>query len=215
MENLKKNIQDDEIIKWENSQDINYRKKILKSLILGITLVSGLLTLIGLFFWYVPSWEGSFYFLWTDVEIPPPIIYIAIMSIFSAVALIAIAYAAILIKRGLRGMNLQLTDLKQYDQIHVLTNIRWLQKDFRSLLFFDQSKVPSELLAISNDIAFIKLRDIEKATISKVSRFYKIAFEFKCDINGIKYPPFIVKFKLDEYRAVKRLLSDLIPIETK
>ena len=210
---MKNSIQDNEIVKWEKSQIIDYRIKILESLILGIILIGGFMILVGLFFWYVPSWGGTSYFLWTDIEISPLFIYITIMSIFSSGAIIAVAYAGIFIKRSLRRMNLKLSDLKSYHQIHILTNIRWMQKDFRSLLHFNQNEIPTEIIAPTNDIVFINLSDIEKATVSKMRTNYNIAFQFKNTLNGIQYPSFTVKFKYNDYQVVKKLLLDLIPIE--
>lgn len=185
----------------------------LESLILGIILIGGFMTLVGLFFWYVPSWGGTSYFLWTDIVIPPLVTYIIIMSIFSSGAIIASAYAVILVKRGLRNMNLKLSDLKSYHQIHILTNIRWIQKDFRSLLYFDRDKIPPEIIAPTNDIVFINLSDIEKARVRKSRTYHNIAFQFKNTLNEIQYPSFTVKFKYDDYQVVKKLISDLIPIE--
>ena len=88
-----------------------------------------------------------------------------------------------------------------------------MQKDFRSLLYFDENKIPTEIIAPTNDIVFINLSDIEKATVSKMRRNYNIAFQFKNPLNEIQYPFFIVKFKRDDYQIVKKLLLDLFPIE--
>ena len=185
----------------------------LKSLILGVILIGGFITLLGLFFWFVPSWGSTFYFLWTNIVIPPLVIYSAIMSIFSSVAIIASAYAVILVKRGLRRMNLKLSDLKTYHQIHILTNMRWIQKDFRSLSYFDQNSIPTEIFAPMNDVVFFNLSNIEKVTVRKIRTNYNLSFQFKNLLNEIEYPSFTVKFKYDDYQVVKKLIMDLIPIE--
>jgi len=185
----------------------------LESLILGIVLVSGFMTLVGLFFWHVPSWGGTFYLLWTHLEISPIFIYTLIMSIFSSVALFAIVIAVILVKHGLKRMDLKFSDLKTYHEIHILTEKRWIQKDFRSLLYYERNKVPAEIISPSGDIVLIKLTDIEKATVSKIRTNYNIAFHFKRSLNQIQYPAFLVKFKLKDYMIIKKLLSQIIPIQ--
>ena len=213
MEIIRNNIQNNEIIKWEKYQVINYRIKIIASFILAIVSISGLLTLLSLFFRYVPSWEGTFYLLWTNIEIHPVIIYLLILSIFCSMAAVVIIYAIRLVIREIRRVNLKLSDLRSYHQIQILTNIRWIQKDFRSLLYFEENKIPPELISRIKDIVFIPLNNIEKATVRKIRSNYNIIFHFKNDLNLVQYPTFSAKFKFKDYKEIKSILNQIIPLE--
>lgn len=213
MEIIKNSIKDNEIIKWEKTQVINYRKKIFTSFTISISLISVLMTLIGLFFWYVPSWGGTYYLLWTDIVVHPLIIYLIILSIFLSIPIFAIIYAIILFKRELRRLDLKLADLSSYHQIHILTNERWIQKDYRSLVNFGENNLSTEAISQTKDIVFINLKNIEKATVSKIRSIYNVSFHFKPIFSLNQYPTFNVKFKFNEYQEIKSVLNQIMPLE--
>jgi len=213
MEIIKNSINNNEIIKWEKFQVINYRKKLIQTFIISVFLVGGLMTLIGLFFWYVPSWGGTFYIPGTEIVIHPLIIYISILSIFISMGIFAITFAIYLFKRGLRRLELKLSDLRSYPQIHVLTNKRWIQKDYRSLVYFGDIKSPHEAISRTKDFVFIYLNNIEKATVSRIRSTYNISFHFKKIFSLNQYPTFSVKFKLNDFQELKSLLAQILPLE--
>ncbi|MFX0144470.1 MAG: hypothetical protein ACFE9C_10365 [Candidatus Hodarchaeota archaeon] len=171
------------------------------------------MTLVGLFFWYVPSWGGAFYLLWTNHEVHPLIIYSIILSIFITGAVLAVAYAIRLFKRGLRRLDLKFADLQSYHQIHILTNERWIQKDFRSLLYSGENKLPNGTISQAKDMVFIKLNNIEKVTVTKIRSNYNIAFHFKRIFGLSQSPTFNVKFKYDDYKELKNVLIEIVPLE--
>ncbi|MFX0007221.1 MAG: hypothetical protein ACFFA7_13355 [Promethearchaeota archaeon] len=213
MEVIKSNIKDNEIIKWEKCRVINYRKKFIDSFIIAISLISVFMTLLGLFFWYVPSWGGTFYLFWTDIIVHPLIIYIIILSIFIAGAIFAIAYAIKLFRRGLRRLELKLSDLRSYQQIHLLTNERWIQKDYRSLIYFSEKNLPVEYISTLKDLICIDFKNIKKATVSRIRSNYNLAFHFKPIFGLTQSPSFNVKFKFDDYLELKNILNQIIPLE--
>jgi len=206
MDIIKNNIKESEIIKWKNSRVINYRKAILKSFIIAVSLISLIMTIVGLFFWFVPSWGGTFYFLWTDVVVHPLIIYLLILSIFILMAIFAIVYGIKLFKRGLRRLGLKLADLSSYQQFHILTNERWIQKDYRSLISFEENSLPSEIISQTKDIVYFDINRIEKVTVSRIRSNYNISFYFKPIFKSDKSPTFLVKLKLNDYQEIKSFL---------
>ena len=210
---MENNIKDNEEVKWKKSELINYRKKIFQTSILAFSLIGLLMTLLGLFFWYVPSWGGTFYLFGTDIVIHQLIIYILIMSIFISMAIFAIVYAIILFGQELRRLELKLSDLSQYQLVHVLTNKRWIQKDFRSLVYFEKKNLPIENITPSKDLVFINLNNIKKATISRIRSNYNITFHFKPIFGLNRSPTFNVKFKLNDYQELKNVLNQVIPLE--
>ncbi|MFX1391446.1 MAG: hypothetical protein ACFE9Z_15385 [Promethearchaeota archaeon] len=213
MESIKNNLRDNEIIKWEKSKIINYRKRIVRSFVISFSLITLFMTLIGLFFWYAPSWGGTFYFLWTDIVVHPLIIYILILSIFVSVAIFAVIYAIKLFKRGLNRLGLKLADLNEYQQVHMLTNERWIQKDYRSLVYSGNNRFPDGAVTQINDFVYIYLNNIEKATISRIRSNYNISFHFKRIFGLDQNRTFDVKFKLNEYQELKSLLTQIFPLE--
>jgi hypothetical protein len=213
MEIIKKSIENNELVKWEKSSVIDYRIKIIKSFTLIIISVSGLMALLGLFFWYIPRWEGTFYLLWTNIEVHPLIIYLTIFSIFYSMAIFIITYAIREVIQKLRRLDIKLLELRAYNQIHLLTDKRWIQKDFRSLLDFEGSNIPLDVITRKKDIVFISLNNIQKVTVKKIRSNYNINFHFKNDSSLIQYPSFTVKFKFNDYQELKRILSQIIPLE--
>ncbi|MFX1380765.1 MAG: hypothetical protein ACFFA4_16910 [Promethearchaeota archaeon] len=213
MEIIKKNIKDNETIKWEKYRIINYRNKIFKSFFISVFLIGVLMTLLGLFFWYVPSWGGTFYLLWTDIVVHPLVIYLIILSIFISGAIAAIAYAIKLFKRGLRRVDLKLADLHSYHQIHILTNKQWIQKDYRSLIYFGANKLPNEAISITKDITCININNIERAIVSKIRSNYNISFHFKRIFDLNQNLTFNVKFKFEDYQELKNVLKEIIKLE--
>jgi len=198
MEIIKNSINYDEIVKWESFRIVNYRKEFIRSLIITTFLIGLLMTLIGLFFWHVPNWEGTFYLAYTNIEIPPLINYFIIISIFYSFIAIVLGYTFVLIIRGFRKVHLKLSDLRSYDLIHVLTNKRWIQKDLSSLINFPENNLPSDIFSRINDMSFINLDCIEKVSIDKL-RFrsgYIFNFHFKNTSDSIQYPTF---FLMDEF----------------
>ena len=213
MEVIKSSIKDNEIIKWEKYRVINYLKKFIISFIIAISLICVFMTLLGLFFWYVPSWGGTFYLFWTDIVVHPLIIYIMILSIFISVAIFAIAYTIKLFKRRLRRLELKLSDLRLYQQIHLLTNERWIQKDYRSLVYFSEKNLPVEHVSNLKDLVYIDFKNIKKATVSRIRSNYNLAFHFKPIFGLNQSPTFNVKFKLNDYFELKNILNQIIPLE--
>jgi hypothetical protein len=213
VEIIKSNIRDNEILKWEKFSVIDYRKKIMISFVIAISLISVLMILIGLFFWYVPSWDVTFFLFWTDIVVPPINIYIMIVSIFVSLAIFAIAYAIKWFKRGLRRLALKLSDLRLYQQIHILTNERWIQKDYRSLVNLKDDTLPIENFSEILDLVFIDLKNITKATVSRFRSNYILSFQFKPIFGLDQNLTFDVRLKLDHYLELKNILNQIIPLE--
>ncbi|MCJ7647645.1 MAG: hypothetical protein MUP85_03430 [Candidatus Lokiarchaeota archaeon] len=215
MEIIKNSINNDEFVKWESFQIVNYRREFIRSLIITTFLIGLLMTLIGLFFWHVPSWEGTFYFAYTNIEIPPLIIYFIIISIFYSFIAIVLVYTFVLITRGFRKVHLKLSDIRSYSLIHVLTNKRWIQKDLKSVVNFNENSLPSDVFSRINDMAFISLDCIEKVSINKLRfRFgYIFIFHFKNTSDSVQYPIFTVRFKSGNYQELIPLMVDEFPVE--
>ena len=216
MEVIKNNFHNDEIIRWERTRVINFRKKYVRSLILAILLLSFLNFLIGLFFWYAPSWQGEFYLWYTDIQIHPLIIYVLILSIFIFVTIFALSYGIHLYVKGLHRLDLRLKDLKSYELIHLLTNKRWIQKDFTFLLHVYEETASEPPFPRINDVFFLDLSLIDKVTVKRVRSAYKLEFHLKNKDESNKCPLFRIKLNLmesEELEKLKKLLSNSVSVE--
>ena len=125
MERIKHFLQEDEYILWKKCQVKNYLIRIpLVIFLLGIIISS-----IALFFWYIPNWEGTSYILYTNIEVNPIISYLIILSVFYTAIIIALGVFIRDFKKGTKKLDLKLIDLKSYNEIYILTNKRWIQKE--------------------------------------------------------------------------------------
>jgi hypothetical protein len=172
--------------------------------------------LIGLFFWYVPSWQGEFYLWYTDIQIHPLIIYVLILSIFIFITVFALSYGIHLYIIGLHRLELSLNDLKSYKLIHILTNKRWIQKDFTLLLHLYEESSSDLPFPHKNDTIFIDLSFIDKVTVKRISSDIKLQFYFKGKDEGNKISVFRIKLKSMDSRGLKKLkkhLADSVNLE--
>lgn len=214
IELIKNNLQDDEAIKWYQIRVLNYHRRFCLTQMLIILILSGLMCLIGLFFWYVPSWTGTFYFWYTDIIIPPIFIYLTILSIFIAIAVIAFIYSVILFKKDLKESELNFSDLNPYELIYCITNKHWIQKDFNSLSYFNGKNLPDTAFSQERDIIYINLQLVDKITIKKGLISYHLTFYFeRNDYDLNENFTLQVKLTLKDYEGLKRSLSQATSIE--
>jgi hypothetical protein len=214
IESIRDNLQDDETIKWYEIRVLNYRRRFYLTQIFIFFILSGFICLIGLFFWYVPSWTGTFYFWNTDIIIPPIFIYLSILSIFIAIAIIAFIYSVILFKKDLKESELNFSDLNPYELIYCITNKHWIQKDFNSLSYFNETNLPDTAFLKNRDIIYIKLQLVDRITIKKGLIAYLLTFYFeRNDYDLNENFTFQVKLKVKDYEGLIRSLSQATSIE--
>jgi len=172
MERITNFLQDDENILWKKCQVKNYLIRIP----LVISLLGIIITSIALFFWYIPSWEGISYIFYTNIEINPIISYLIILSIFYTAIIIALGVFLREFKKGTKKLDLKLIDLKNYNEIYILTNKRWIQKELNYSFLIDDSKFSPDILYRIKDMMFIDLNNFKIASIQKRRSQYTIFF---------------------------------------
>ena len=178
MEIIKNSMLPDEKVLWEFYEVKHYYRK---TIILFLCLIMMLLG-VGLFFWYVPEWKGTFYLFYTGIEVHPIVIYLMIISIFYPFIIGGIIYFIILVKRMLRLFKIKLIDLNRYKKCFILTNKRLIQKDlYLDSNFFDITK-PSAIknypnvIERKNDIVFMFLEPVIRFSIEKCPIHHKVLF---------------------------------------
>jgi hypothetical protein len=205
MERIKHFLQDDEYILWKKCQVKNYLIRIP----LVISLLGILITGIALFFWYIPGWEGTFYIF--NIEVNPIIIYLSILSIFYTGIIIVLGDFFREFKKGTKKLDLKLIDLKNYDEIYVLTNKRWIQKELKYSFLIDDSKFSPDILYRIKDVMFIDLNNFKIASIQKRRSQYTIFFCINNPNNKDFNQKIFLNLNIKEHNDLIIHLSKLIP----
>ncbi|TFF99763.1 MAG: hypothetical protein EU541_04145 [Promethearchaeota archaeon] len=213
MEIIKNRIEKDEKILWQKKQVYNFKRKLIISYIFIIIFLTIFLGLLALFFWYVPSWNITFFLPSSNIEIDPLFIFLIILFIFIGIAVFAVGYSIYLLKQLFQNLNLKISNLASYNLIYILTNKRWIQKDWTSFLGFDYRSIAKDHFSQISDVIFIDLSIIEKATIKRGRNNCIIRFYIKNVENSSELYLFKVKFELSYYQKFKNSLSNLISVE--
>jgi hypothetical protein len=208
MERIKHFLQEDECILWKKCQVKNYLIRIpLVIFLLGIIITS-----IALFFWYIPNWEGTFYIFYTNIEINPIISYLIVLSIFYTGITIALGVFIRDFKKGTKKLDLKLIDLKNYNEIFVLTNKRWIQKELNYSYLIDDSKFSPDILCRIKDMTFIDLNNLKIASLQKRRSQYTIFFCINEPSNEDFNQKFLLEVNIKEYNELIIHLNKLIPM---
>ena len=208
MEQIKHFLQDDEHILWKKCQVRNYLIRIP----LVISLLGIIITSIALFFWYIPNWEGTSYIFNTNIEVNPIISYLIILSIFYIVIIIVLGDFFREFKKSTKKLDLRLIDLKNYNEIYILTNKRWIQKELKYSFFIDDSKFSPDILYRIKDMMFIDLNNFKIASIQKRRSQYIIFFCINEPNNEDFNQKILLKVNIKEYNDLIVHLSKLIPM---
>ena len=207
MERIEQFLQDDEYILWKKFEVKNYLIRIP----IVIFLLGVIITGIALFFWYIPSWEGTSYLFFTNIEINPIIIYFSILSIFYTAIIIVIGISIREFKKGTKKLDLKLIDLKEYNEVYILTNKRWIQKELNYSFLIDDSKFSPDILNRIQDMMFIDLNYFKIASIQK-RRSQNIIFYCINDPNNEDFKQkIVIKVNNKEYADLIIHLRKLIP----
>ena len=208
MERIKHFLQEDEYILWKKCQVKNYLIRIP----LVISLLVIIIISIALFFWYIPNWEGTSYIFYTNIEINPITSYLIILSIFYTVIIIVLGDFFREFKKSTKKLDLRLIDLKNYNEIYILTNKRWIQKELSYSYLIDDSKFSPDILCRIKDMMFIDLNNLKITSIQKGRSQYIISF---C-INEPSHEDFnqkiLLKVNIKEYNELIIHLNKLIPM---
>ncbi len=207
MERIKQFLQDDEYILWKKCQVKNYLIRIP----LVISLLGILITSIALFFWYIPGWEGTFYIFNTNIEVNPIIIYLSILSIFYTGIIIVLGDFFREFKKYNKKLDLKLIDLKNYNEIYILTNRRWIQKELKYSFLIDDSKFSPDILYRIKDVMFIDLNNFKIASIQKRRSQYTIFFCINNPNNKDFNQKIFLNLNIKEHNDLIIHLSKLIP----
>lgn len=207
MERIKHFLQDDEYILWKKCQVKNYLIRIpLVISLLGIIIIS-----IALFFWYIPNWEGTFYLFYTNIEVNPIIFYLSIVSIFYTIIIIVLGIFLREFKKGTKKLDLKLIDLKNYNEIYILTNKRWIQKELNYSFLIDDSKFSPDILNRIKDMMFIDLNYFKIASIQKRRSQNIILYCINDPNNEDFIQKILLKVNDKEYNDLIIHLRKLIP----
>lgn len=179
-----------------------------------ISLLGIIITSIALFFWYVPNWEGTFYIFFTNIEVNPIISYLIVVSIFYTVIIIALGIFLREFKKGTKKLDLKLIDLKNYNEIYILTNKRWIQKELNYSFLIDDSKFSPNILNRIKDMMFIDLNYFKIASIQKRRSHYIIFYCIKEPNNEDFNQKILLKVNIQEYNDLIVHLRKLIPMNS-
>lgn len=120
-------------------------------------------------------------------------------------------YRKKIIKKRQLTPELTLEELKKYEDIYVLTNKRWIQKNLDFNFKFDISKYPNNVLERHRDIISVNLDSIKFITIDVTNiGFYVDEEEFNKPV-----PTYLSVELFKEFDKVMKLLKELIPLKLK
>ena len=207
MEQIKHFLQEDEYILWKKCQVRNY----LIRFPLVISLLGIIITSIALFFWYIPNWEGISYIFYTNIEVNPIISYLIILTIFYTAIIIVLGDFLREFKKSTKKLDLKLIDLKNYNEIYILTNKRWIQKELTYSFLIDDSKFSPDILYRIKDMMFIDLNNFKIESIQKRRSHYTIFFCINEPSNEDFNQKISLKVNIKEYNDLINHLNKLIP----
>lgn len=177
-----------------------------------IFLLGIIISSIALFFWYIPNWEGTSYILYTNIEVNPIISYLIILSIFYSVIIIVLGDFFREFKKISKKLDLKLIDLKNYNEIYILTNKRWIQKELNYSYLIDDSKFSPDILCRIKDMTFIDLNNFKIASLQKRRSQYIIFYCINEPNNEDFNQKIFLKVNIKEYNDLIIHLSKLIPM---
>ncbi|MFX0135511.1 MAG: hypothetical protein ACFFDN_17840 [Candidatus Hodarchaeota archaeon] len=120
-------------------------------------------------------------------------------------------YRKRIIKKRQLTPKLTLEELKKYEDIFVLTNKRWIQKNLDFNFKFDISKYPKNVLERHRDIITVNLDSIKMITIDVTNIGYYVDEE---DFNK-PVPTYLGVEAFKEFDNIMKILKELIPLELK
>ncbi|MFX0073218.1 MAG: hypothetical protein ACFFAO_19235 [Candidatus Hermodarchaeota archaeon] len=120
-------------------------------------------------------------------------------------------YRKRIIKKHQLNPKLTIKELEKYEDIYILTNKRWIQKNLDFNFKFDISKYPKKVLKRHRDIISVNLDSIKMITIDVTNIGFYVDEE---DFNK-PVPTYLGVELFKEFDKVMKLLKELIPLELK
>jgi len=194
----KKFISNDEEILWEHSEEKDLLKEIIVHLIIGIFLMIFLITVIIIISrtlewlsWYV-------------------VLLLSVIPILLFVRTILVAKKDYSDK--LNKLQISRKELRNYENVYILTNKRWIQKDYDLNFNIDISKYTKGALERKKDIVFVNLEKIQ-VIYTVEDKKYMIAFYIDYDEENLEETYLGVWLSPEEFKKVMKILKKVIPIE--
>jgi len=194
----KKFISHNEEILWEYSEEKNLLKDIIVHLIIGIFL---LIFFIAIIIFISQTLEWLSWYIVLLISIFPILLFVR--TIITGVK----NY-----KDMLNKLQLSRKELRNYERVYMLTNKRWIQKDYDLSSNIDISKYKKGVLERNKDIIFVNLENI-KVIYTVEDKEYMIAFYIDYDEENFEDSYLGVWLSLEEFQKVMKILKDVIPIK--
>jgi hypothetical protein len=189
---FKKFLYEDEEIKWyRREESVNLLNLLDPIIIMSITPLTFLL---GIFAIFIPS----------ELVITAFIVFI----IFD---IILIPMALYKYQRKKMRLNLTYRELKQYNEIIMITNKRYIYKSYYYLVRQISNLYDDDAITQINDIIMLDLNFVDYIVINN---WFKKIFIFVGSVDN--YPDFFIDFNCDKENDIKsvfNILKDLIPLE--
>ncbi len=115
-------------------------------------------------------------------------------------------------KKRIETLKLNPTDLKKYEFFDVITNLRYIRRNYFLNFLKDLSKYPKDALEQVNDIVFLKLDFVEKVIINhNIGRLLLFVREYNCKY---KYDTdFYIEFSKSTFKDLLDKLSDVLNLK--
>jgi hypothetical protein len=197
-----------EHILWIKQRETNY----LRFLLFMTCGIGGIMVAIAAFFWYVPNWTGTFYFLDTGIVIPAVVVYSAILACFYVPILLTVYNATTSIRKTLQKSGITLANLKHYHEIFALTNQRWIRRALQLPGTRGSSQYSPSISTPQEDLEGLALDTCQHAVVRKVVRGYQVSFFAQNVIEESLARPMTVRLTRPEADALLVHLRQLLTV---
>jgi hypothetical protein len=208
MERLRSLLLPEEQLLWTTQRETNYLYRFL----FAACGIGGIMIGIAWFFWYVPGWTGTFYFLDTDIVVPSLVLYLAVLACFYIPIFIVVYDALLQGRKRMQQSGMTLADLRHHYEILALTNQRWIQKGIPRSLAIDLTCYPSGTVSRLEDIVSLTLGACERAVVRKVWFWHQISFFVQNAIVEGLAQPLTVRLTRAEVDGLLIPLRQLVPV---
>ena len=195
---IKKNLLDDEEILWKYSEERNLLKETIAHLIIGIFLIAFLLISIIMI---------SSTLVWMTWYIILLLIAIPTLLFIRTIFAIIKDY-----KKKSNYLNLTWKELRKYKCVYIITNKRWIQKDYDLNSNIDISKYSTKVLEKSGDIIFVNMESIQ-VIYTYEDNGYTILFYIDYDEDNLEDSNLGVLLSSMEFIKAIKTLKEVIPLK--
>lgn len=117
------------------------------------------------------------------------------------------------IKKKGKATQCNFRQLSRYQNIYLLTNKRWIQKDYERNLNIDENNYSKDILEKHFDIVFVNLKHIKAIVINRDEYFTTATFDFYENIVDENYSDLKVGFLVpylpeDDFKAFIKMITN-------